>query len=104
MNSNVSGVKSILEKYDNEVQTLRTQINVLDDEIVKLLKERLELVFEAREIKQIDGLPLHCLERENVVLKNATYDTVGLEREYLQDIYTSLLEITRKIADQKQMQ
>lgn len=105
MNSNnPSTVKSCLETYNNDIQDLRTQINIIDDQIAKLLKERLEHVFEAREIKQVDGIPLHCAEREAVVIKNVTFDSCGLEKEYLEEIYSSLLAITRKVADQKLLQ
>ena len=93
--------KMEIANYDNAIQTLRTQINVLDEQIVNLLKGRLQLVFQAREIKRIDQIPKHSLEREQVVLDNATYGTTGLEQDYLKEIYQVILATTRKIADQK---
>lgn len=90
-----------IANYDNEIQTLRTQINLIDDKIVELLKERLTLVYQVREIKKIEGMPFFCPNREEVILANATTNTKGLEKEYIQDIYKTLIEATRKVADQK---
>jgi len=92
---------SHLENYDNEVQNLRTQINLLDGQIVSLLKDRLNLVHQTREIKQIDGIPMHSIDRESVVLKNVTHGADGLTKQYLQEVYQNLLEVTRRVADQK---
>lgn len=87
--------------YDNEIQNMRTQINILDEKIVNLLKERLQLVYQVREFKKIEGIPFHCPTREDVVVTNATAGTQGLEKEYLETVYRSLLEVTRKVADIK---
>lgn len=87
--------------YSNEIQSLRTEINILDDKIVGHLKERLQLVHEVREFKKIEGLPFHCPDREEVVLANITTGSEGLEKEYLTQIYRTLLETTRTVADQK---
>lgn len=87
--------------YDNEIQNMRTQINIIDEKIVDLLKERLQLVCQVREIKKIEGLPFYCPTREEVVITNATEGTNGLEKEYLEAIYKTLLDVTRKVADIK---
>ena len=52
-------------------------------------------------IKKIEGMPFFCPNREEVILANATTNTKGLEKEYIQDIYQTLIEATRKVADQK---
>lgn len=98
MNSNS---ESSLSHYDNSLQELRTQINLLDEQIAALLKERLSLVLQAREIKMIDGIPAHSTEREQVIVANVIDASVGLEREYLADIYQALLTTTRQVADKK---
>ena len=87
--------------YDNEIQNMRTQINILDEKIVKLLKERLQLVYQVREFKKIESIPFHCPTREEVVLANISIGSEGLEREYLSQIYKTLLQVTRSVADQK---
>lgn len=92
---------SNLDRFDNSIQTLRTQINVLDEKIVDLLKTRLQLVFQVREIKHIDEIPQHSMEREHVVIENATHNCCGLEKEYLAETYQALLTATRKVADKK---
>ena len=90
-----------LPGYDNEIQNLRTQINLLDEDIADLLKQRLQLVHQVREFKKIEGLPFYCPTREEVVISNVAADSTGLEKEYLETIYKSLLEVTRKVADIK---
>lgn len=90
-----------IANYNNEIQSLRTDINILDEKIVSLLKERLQLVHEVREIKLVEGLPFHCPDREEIVLSNISLGSQGLEKEYLTTIYKSILEVTRTVADQK---
>lgn len=87
------------EVYDNEIQNMRTEINILDDKIVNLLKKRLQLVYQIREFKKIDGIPFYCPNREDAVVAHVTQGTEGLEKEYLETIYRSLLTVTRKVAD-----
>lgn len=90
-----------ISNYDNEIQNMRTQINILDEKIVGLLKDRLQLVYQVREFKKIEGIPFHCPTREEVVVTNATAGTEGLEKQYLETIYKTLLEVTRTVADTK---
>lgn len=98
MNSNS---QSNLSNYDSGLQELRTQINLLDEKITELLKERLSLVLQAREIKMVDEIPAHSAEREQVILANVIEGTSGLEREYLTEVYQALLTTTRQVADKK---
>ncbi len=84
-----------------EVLAMRTEINILDDKIVDLLKQRLSLVHQVREVKHIEGLPFHNSAREDIILGRATSDADEYEQEYLAAIYKSLLEVTRTVADKK---
>jgi chorismate mutase len=75
----------------------------LDEQIVGLLLNRLSLVHQVREFKLIDGVPQHTPEREQVVISNVTSECSGLEKEYVQAVYTALLDATRIVADKKQV-
>lgn len=94
-----SRTQNTLENFDNTVLELRTEINAIDDQICELLKKRLRLVFQTREVKQIDGLPKHSPERESAVIDHMIASSQGLEREYLEEVARALLVSTRKAAD-----
>jgi len=92
-------IKSDLElaKYDNAILEVRTDINILDEKIVELLKQRFQLVMQAEEIKQVDELPHLSKEREQVVLENVTFGLSGAQRSYVQEVYQQILASSREL-------
>lgn len=92
---------SSLSNYDNDVQELRTQINIVDEAIVDLLKKRMDLVIQVREFKSIDQMPSHNMAREKQVIENVANSCTGLTKEFVARVYCHLLEITRELADKK---
>lgn len=89
----------MMDNYDNELQEIRTRINLLDETIVDLLKKRFDLVCQAREIKHVDGLPQHNFDREKMVIKYAEENSSGLQKEYIHNVYEALMKVTRDMAD-----
>lgn len=91
-------------EYDNSIQELRTKINILDETIVDLLKKRFDLVCQVREIKHVDKMPQHNLDRENMVIQYAERNCSGLQKEYIHNVYAALMKITREMADKFEAQ
>jgi chorismate mutase/prephenate dehydratase len=48
---------------------IRKKIDVVDEQIIRLLNERADLVHEVGVVKKAQGLPLHVPEREEQILR-----------------------------------
>ena len=78
-----------------DLQTIRTQIDAIDQEIVKLLQQRMNLMPAVAEYKQTHNLHTHQIERETELLlaKRKLAQEYGLNEEFVENISTlSLLE------------
>ncbi|QJC36248.1 bifunctional chorismate mutase/prephenate dehydrogenase [Enterobacteriaceae endosymbiont of Donacia cincticornis] len=53
----------------NKINLLRDQIDILDQQLLNLLKKRLNLVKQIGLIKYKNGLPIYSLEREKNIIK-----------------------------------
>jgi chorismate mutase/prephenate dehydratase len=71
---------------------LRTRINALDAQLVKILNERCELVVEVGRHKRSAGLPVYAPHREAEVLERAIRESAGpLPERTLEAIYRELM-------------
>ncbi len=52
-----------------DLPEIRKKIDAVDEQIIRLLNERSDLVHEVGVIKKAQGLPLHVPEREEQVLR-----------------------------------
>lgn len=84
-------------KYDHAILEVRTEINILDEKIVELLKQRHQLVLQAEEIKVVDELPQISHEREQVVLENVLFGLAGSQKTYVQKVYQQILSSSREV-------
>lgn len=84
-NHNAEGVAAALA-------SLRTRINSLDAQLVKILNERCELVVEVGRHKRAAGLPVYAPHREAEVLERAIRESAGpLPERTLEAIYRELM-------------
>ncbi len=58
-------------EWETEVMKIRKQINIIDDEIIKLLNKRMQLCKEIGEIKKMRNMPIEDCKRENEILQKA---------------------------------
>lgn len=58
---------------------IRTKIDVVDEQIIRLLNERADLVHEVGVIKKADGQPIYAPEREEKVLRALAAKAVELK-------------------------
>lgn len=60
-----------------ELSPLRKRIDAIDDEILRLLNQRAEVVLEVAKVKHSHQAPLHVPERERAILERLTRDNPG---------------------------
>ncbi len=53
-----------------ELSNLRKQINEIDDELIKLIEQRMEIVSKVAEYKKENNLPVYSAEREQAIIAN----------------------------------
>ena len=81
-----------------DLNELRTKIDVLDSELIRLLNERAELVHGVGQVKRASGLEIYAPERENQLLtalaaKNTAQEAVcrGRIARHLPEIMSASL-------------
>ena len=78
-----------------ELETLRTRINEIDDQISKLFVERMQISANIAGAKSEKDLPVLDKKRENQVLQRVM-DTVGEEFElYVKSLYQTMFEVSK---------
>ena len=72
----------------------RAEIDKLDDEIVKLLAKRYEIVAEVAKIKFENGIPASLPDRiEEVKNRNAQHaEELGLNGEFTKNLFTDMID------------
>ena len=82
---------------DRELASLRKTIDAIDHDIVALLKERQEQVDRVVALKRGHGLPVyHPAREENLISeKRRTARAVGLDPDFLEDIFRRILRQSR---------
>jgi chorismate mutase/prephenate dehydrogenase len=80
-----------------ELETLRKAIDAIDHDMVALLKERQEQVDRVLALKRAHGLPVyHPAREENLISeKRRTARAVGLDLDFLEDIFRRILRQSR---------
>jgi chorismate mutase len=78
-----------------EISEIREKINKLDNEIIKLIAERLSLSKEVAEYKRKNNLPIRNLEREKEVLDkcNLKLRELGInDKEFTEKIVQAIID------------
>lgn len=81
---------------DPQITVLRRKITDVDDQIARLLAQRMSLVAEIASYKKERGIPLRDIPRENEILDRAS-QTAGTEfADSVRPVFEILLEEGRK--------
>ena len=81
-----------------QLDGLRTQIDVLDREIVRLLNDRMRVVEDIGRIKRLARLPIYEPKREDQVFANVTEANAGpLTQGGLRRIFERIIDEMRTI-------
>lgn len=76
---------------------LRKRIDHIDEQIVKLLDERMSLAFEIGQIKKTEGLPVYDAGREEQVYARLhELPKVSIRDDELRDLYEHIIRISRR--------
>lgn len=81
------------------LENLRKKIERIDEEILRLIRERLEIATEIADTKRRNGLSIYDPDRENEVLKKVKELSVAnnLPYEYIEDIFLLIISMTRNV-------
>jgi chorismate mutase len=87
-----------LNKDQQSISSYRIRIDAIDKDIVRLLNLRASLGEAIGKIKSKNGLPVLSSDREQQILDNiAMYNSGPLSDKSLENIYTAIMEETRKL-------
>jgi chorismate mutase len=81
---------------DEVIDSLRKEIDVIDNEIMKLLVKRFELTKKIRRYKKENNLPVMDKVREEHIVQEKTGSS-GLPRKFVKDFYKVIFEESRRI-------
>jgi chorismate mutase-like protein len=83
---------------DPELESLRSQIDEVDERILELLGQRVELVLRVGELKRTAGAAVYDPERERLVLERLTRHAVPpLDRETIRRVFERLIDESRRL-------
>ena len=78
-----------------ELTELRTEINRIDDELLKLFVKRMEISAQIAKYKQSHGLPIYVPERENEILQNISGKVAPDLSGYARALYQTLFTLSK---------
>jgi chorismate mutase len=83
----------------DKINELRKKIDVLDQQLLKVLRDRLLIVAEVGKIKKELGVPPLDQERWNEVLEKRLMmgESLGLQKEFVKNILDTIHEEALKI-------
>ncbi len=86
-----------------ELDALRLKIDGIDEEIVRLLEDRMQLAREIGACKASCGMPVLDPERETVVIESRTAMLQNMENaEAVREIYKLIMQFARENQGDKQ--
>lgn len=77
----------------------RSQIDVIDQEIVVLVERRMKLSQKIGEIKRLQDLPIEHSEREKSVLESL-YKSSLLDKETIKSLYDVIFILSKRCQDE----
>ncbi len=83
-----------------DIEGLRKKIDLIDDEIVRLLTERAEVVTKIAQIKRDAGLPFHNPDRERAILERVTASCKGMfPKDALKVIFREIISASLSLEE-----
>lgn len=82
----------------------RNKLNKIDNEIIKLLSKRNEVVLKIKEEKTLTKTPIYDIKQEKNKLKNIIKNLPkNLNKDFIQDLYNQIFAQSRKIQQEQQI-
>lgn len=82
------------------LEDIRTKIDAIDKDLIRLLKARMDCSLEVANIKRAAGLPIYHPVREQEIL-NRVKDAGGEYGSYLTELYSLLMACSRELQHEK---
>jgi chorismate mutase/prephenate dehydratase len=84
-----------------ELKKLREEIDKIDNEVVKLLNKRMEIVKKVGEVKNTSNAPIYRPEREKAIIERLTEisekENGILKKEHIEAIFLEIFAISRTL-------
>lgn len=97
-------MKSNNETSNDELKRCREEIAKLDQDLVELLRKRVDLALETGKLKREIGLPILDPSREATVIRVAGESAreKGLAEETVREIFWRILALSRTAQEEKE--
>ncbi len=79
----------------DEIDELRMEIDEIDEDILKLIEERLIVAKKIGQIKRSQGLEIYDPKREEEILDRISSKT-SLQKDFINKIFKDIMEYCRK--------
>ena len=83
-----------------DIQELRSQINQIDEQLVRLFDARMKVALEIGKYKKENGLPVFDPVREQAVMEKQTAAVTEEMAPYVRQLYTALFDLSKTYQQQ----
>jgi len=80
-----------------DLKQLRAEIDKIDDEMFRLLSERMDISAKVAEYKRENGVPVHDPLREREILDKLSHKVSDDHKDAITALYKQLFELSRAI-------
>lgn len=80
---------------------LRDEIDRVDDEIIRLLKRRFELVHNIGDLKNSKGIEVYDKSREKEVIERCKERSKGIDKEFIEKFIQLVMDESKRIQKEK---
>ena len=81
-----------------EIETIRQELDIIEDKLVALLNERAKYLIEIGKIKHQQGLPITDLQREETILNRVAEKNQGpISDEFVKEIFKKIIEESTRL-------
>ncbi len=85
---------------DKQLNEIRKEIDILDNQILELIEERFELVKKVAQTKKKKGLPIRDIAREEEIINNKIQKT-DLPEQFVKKLYRLIIDTSIKMEKEK---
>ena len=78
-----------------DLKELRTEINAIDDEILRLFLRRMEVAGQVADYKREHNLPIYQPRREREILESVS-ERAGELGSYARSLFSTLMELSKQ--------
>lgn len=84
-----------------DLNEIRSNIDAIDDELVRLFCQRMSLSAQVADYKKANSLPVFVPEREQAILQKVTEKAGPEMAQYTRILYSTLFELSRNYQIQR---